>query len=87
MNEQTKSFLDNKTIIMNGFSYEEITAIMRTVKGLFENPKELIFAKSTEKNLKMTLEEIIEDISGDHAYLLANPPNRAKPGPSQGGTS
>lgn len=74
----TKNYLDNKVIIMNGFSNEEISTIMRVVKQQFEKPRDLIFAKTTKTNLEMKLGELIEDVSGDHAYLQANPPNIKK---------
>ena len=68
----------NKVILLNGFDYQEISAIMKAVKALFPNPKDLIFAKSTATNLDMSFGDIIEDISEDHAYLLKNPPMRKK---------
>ncbi len=76
MAEQKHPSLDNKVIIMNGFTYEEITKIMRSVKGLFDNPKDLIFAKTTDQSLEMKLADLIVDMSEDHEYLKANPPQR-----------
>ena len=73
MTERPKE-LDNKVIIMNGFSYEEIDKIMRAVKPLFESPRDLIFAKTTETSVTMTLQDLIVDISQDHEYLKQNPP-------------
>jgi hypothetical protein len=76
--EAERTPLDNKVIILNGFSYEEIDKIMRSVKPQFENPRDLIFAKTTPTSLKMTVEDLIEDISEDHEYLKKNPPNLKK---------
>ncbi len=76
--ESESNALDNKVIILNGFSYEEIDKIMRSVKPQFENPRDLIFAKTTPTSLKMTVEDLIEDISEDHDYLKKNPPNLKK---------
>lgn len=76
--ESQQNPLDNKVIILNGFSYEEIDKIMRSVKPQFENPRDLIFAKTTPTSLKMTVEDLIEDISEDHEYLKKNPPNIKK---------
>ncbi len=81
MSEQSKSrdekhpSLENKVVIMNGFSYEEITRIMRAVKALFDNPRDLIFAKTTDSSLEMKLSDLIIDMSEDHEYLKNNPPN------------
>lgn len=72
---ESQKHLDNKVVILNGFSNEEIVKIMGEVKKLFDNPKELIFAKTTERSVQMKLTDLIEDISADHAYLQANPPN------------
>mgnify|MGYP006286387121 CR=1 FL=1 len=76
--ESQQNPLDNKVIILNGFSYEEIDKIMRSVKPQFDNPRDLIFAKTTPTSLKMTVEDLIEDISEDHEYLKKNPPNIKK---------
>ncbi len=73
MSERPKE-LDNKVIIMNGFSYEEINSIMRAVKAQFESPRDLIFAKTTETSVTMTLQDLIVDMSQDHEYLKNNPP-------------
>lgn len=70
--------LENKVIIMNGFSHEEITKIMRSVKGLFDTPRDLIFAKTTDNSLEMKLKDLIVDMSEDHEYLKNNPPSRAQ---------
>ncbi len=71
---ENKDYLKNQVIILNGFSNNEITRIMRVVKAEFESPGDLIFAKTTPNSLQMKLEELIEDMSGDHEYLKANPP-------------
>ncbi|GAB6091381.1 DUF3783 domain-containing protein [Spirochaeta dissipatitropha] len=66
----------NKVIIMHGFSHEEISKIMKLVKQQFENPRDLIFAMSTEQSLEMKLGALIEDMTEDHVYLQKNPPKR-----------
>jgi hypothetical protein len=76
MSEQKHPSLENKVVIMNGFTYEEITKIMSAVKSLFETPKDLIFAKTTEQSLEMKLSDLIIDMSEDHEYLKANPPGK-----------
>jgi hypothetical protein len=72
--DNTQSHLDNKVIILNGFSNDEIAKIMSAVKKQFDTPRDLIFAKTTPNSLQMKLTELIEDLSEDHAYLQANPP-------------
>ncbi|WP_455383340.1 DUF3783 domain-containing protein [Salinispira pacifica] len=69
--------LDNKVIIMNGFTYDEISQIMKAVKALFDKPGDLIFAMTTERSLETKVKDLIVDMSQDHEYLKKNPPNRS----------
>ena len=71
---EEKTYIDNKVVIMNGFTHEEIHRIMRAVKKEFETPRDLIFAMTTETSLEMKLKDLIEDMSEDHEYLKKNPP-------------
>lgn len=68
--------LDNRVVILNGFTHEEISRVMRAVKSQFEKP-DIIFAMTTENSLKTRLQDLIVDMSRDHEYLKQNPPNRA----------
>ena len=61
---------------MHGLSYAEIDLVMRAAKKQLENPKDVIFAKTTDNSLKMKVEELIEDLSEDHNYLKENPPEK-----------
>jgi hypothetical protein len=70
-------FLQKKLILLNGFSNEEIGKIMHAVKGLYNPPEDLIFAKTTKNSLQMVLKDLIVDISSDHEYLKQNPPKRS----------
>jgi len=82
MQERPKE-LDNKVIIMNGFTFEEINKIINAVKKEFENPRDLIFAKTTDNSLQMKLADLIVDMSEDHEYLKKNPPDiKKKPQPN-----
>ncbi|MFP4067209.1 MAG: DUF3783 domain-containing protein [Spirochaetaceae bacterium] len=78
MSEELPKELDNKVIIMNGFSQEEIVSIMRAVRRLFDNPRDLIFAKTTPKSVNMVLKDLIVDMSEDHEYLKNNPPEQVQ---------
>jgi len=70
--------MDRKVIIMNGFDYREIDLIMRAVKRELGKETEIIFAKTTENSLKMKVGALIEDLTEDHEYLKANPPEEIK---------
>jgi hypothetical protein len=78
MGDELPKELENKVIIMNGFSQEEIVAIMRAVRRLFDNPGDLIFAKTTPKSVNMVLKDLIVDMSEDHEYLQNNPPEQVR---------
>ncbi len=70
-----------KFILLHNFSNKEISLILSKVKSLYPNPehkKSLIFAKTTEKSLKMNVKELINDASEDHLFLLENPPPSRK---------
>lgn len=73
-----KPVQEPKVIILHGFEYADIDRIMRAVKPLFEAPRDLIFAKTTEHSLKMPVRALIDDLRGDHEYLQQNPPDFAK---------
>ena len=77
-NTQDHPYLQNKVIIMNGFTNEEITQIMRAVRGTFQPPADLVFAKTTPNSLNMVLKDLIIDMSEDHEYLKKNPPKLPK---------
>ncbi len=61
---------------MHGYTYEEINKVMKAVKSLFVERRNLVFATSTERSLQMKLGELIEDMCEDHEYLLKNPPKK-----------
>jgi Txe/YoeB family toxin of Txe-Axe toxin-antitoxin module len=65
---------------MHGLSYAEIDLVMRAAKKQLDNPKDLIFAKTTDNSLKMKVADLIEDLSEDHNYLKENPPEELTTG-------
>lgn len=66
--------LENRVVLLNGFTYDEIDAVMKAVRAAVERPRELIFAKTTPNSLEMKVKDLIVDISQDHEYLRKNPP-------------
>lgn len=83
--------LQNKVVLLNGFTNDELVLIMRTIKGLCKKgpqgeepamkaePGDLIFAKTTPTSLNTVLKDLIIDMSADHEYLKQNPPQRMAP--------
>ena len=78
MSEDRPKELDNKVIIMNGFSNEEIGKVMKAVRSVFDKSADLIFAKTTPNSINMVLKDLIVDMSEDHEYLKKNPPEQVK---------
>ena len=66
--------LENRVVILNGFTNEELDLVMRAVRSAVSSPRDLIFAKTTPTSLQMKLSDLIVDISQDHEYLRNNPP-------------
>ena len=78
MSEDRPKELDNKVVIMNGFTNEEIGKIIKAVRGVFDTSADLIFAKTTPNSVEMVLKDLIVDMSEDHEYLKKNPPEEVK---------
>jgi hypothetical protein len=72
--------MDEKVILLNGFSTEEAIAVMRAVKALVQDPADIAFAMATETNLHWTVSELIELVAEEHRYMKANPPGSTPPG-------
>lgn len=77
----------HKVIIMHGYTHDEINTVMKAVKSLFTDRRNLVFAKTTKKSLQMKLGELIEDMCEDHEYLLEHPPLQQKPDTPETATS
>ncbi|MDD3822311.1 MAG: DUF3783 domain-containing protein [Sphaerochaetaceae bacterium] len=67
-----------KVVILHGFTKDQIFALMRAVKRELGTEADIAFAMTTPHSLGMQLDELIKDVSQDHAYLRDNPPVRKK---------
>ncbi|MFA7567294.1 MAG: DUF3783 domain-containing protein [Alkalispirochaeta sp.] len=70
--------MDNRVIIMHGMDNVEIDLVMRAVRKALDKSRDIIFAKTTKNSLKMTVTELINDLTEDHQYLKENPPDFMK---------
>lgn len=79
--------LNNRVVILNGFNDAEIRGIIGAVRsifkeatsrGIYEEAPDIIFARTTQKSIKMRLQDLIVDMSEDHAYLKQNPPEEVQ---------
>jgi len=67
-----------KTLILDGFSNEEALAVLRAVKTVSPNAKELIFAMTTDSSREMVLKDLLIDLREEHEFFLKNPPDRSR---------
>jgi len=70
---------EGKVAILHGFTREEIFAVMRAVKRELGPDKDVAFAMTTAHSLQLKLQDVVEDITQEHAYLKANPPTPKSP--------
>ncbi len=56
-------------LIMDGLDNEDIKRVMEVVKGL--SKERVIFATTTETNLKWTLEELLDELRKEDEYFRA----------------
>lgn len=56
------------TIIMDGFSNEQILKILKAIKHLEDMP-EIIFATVTETSRRWTVEELIKELNLEHEEM------------------
>jgi len=71
-----QNLTDGKVAILHGFTREEIFAIMRAVKRELGAETDVAFAMTTTHSLQLKLQDVVDDIAQEHAYLKANPPAR-----------
>lgn len=69
---------ETKVVIMHGFAKEQIFSLMRAIKREVGLDIEVAFAMTTERSLKMPLNDVIEDVTEEHHYLKSNPPTAKK---------
>ncbi|MBN2652181.1 MAG: DUF3783 domain-containing protein [Spirochaetales bacterium] len=66
----SESLVDEKVVLLNGFSREEVFAILKAVKAVVSDPKEVAFATSTPVNLDWKFKDIISDVSQEHKFFM-----------------
>jgi len=59
--------MEEKIVIMHGFSAEEALAIMKAVKGALPTAKDAAFATSTATNVEWKHSDLLEHIGEEHA--------------------
>ena len=72
--------MDERFILIHGFSREETMKILKVIKSEAEAPQGIAFSVTTPTNLEWTVKELIKDVREEHEYMQANPPG-VKPPP------
>lgn len=68
--------MEQKALIINGFSREETFMIVDIVKKAFGREHDIIFAITTKHSIVRPLKDILTELAGDHAFMKKNPPGR-----------
>lgn len=58
-----------RTIIMNGFSKDEVIGILRGVRGMIADSGDIAFGTLTANNKSWTLEELINELHREHEQM------------------
>ena len=68
--------IEDKTILIHGFSDDEVINIMNAVKKISENPVNIAFSMTTQKNLNWKVKDLIKEVRAEHDYILLHPPGK-----------
>jgi hypothetical protein len=61
--------MEQKVILLHGFSTEEAVAAMRAIKGALPAAREAAFATTTETNLEWKVSELLDHVSEEHRAM------------------
>ncbi len=62
----------SKIIIFHGLTDEEVASLMRLIKQNVSNPKDFIFAVTTEHSLNWKVKDLIHELEEEHNYFQKN---------------
>jgi len=66
--------IDERVVLIHGFSREETIAIMRAAKSAAADPLGIAFTTSTPTNLEWKLRDLLTEVREEHEYMRRNPP-------------
>lgn len=75
--------MEEKVVILHGFSKEQLYTVIRAVKAAVETPQDIAFAKTTPHSLTMELGAVVKDVAEEHAYMLKRGPGSPPPEPEK----
>ena len=62
---------NERVIYLHGFDKKELFALVDLIKKNSPDPKAIAFSTSTKNNMKMTVEQLIQEVRKDHATMMA----------------
>ncbi len=74
--------MDERFVLIHGFSREETMKILKAVKSAADDPKGIAFSVTTPTNMEWPVKELVKEVREEHEYMLANPPG-SKPIPEK----
>lgn len=67
---------EKKTILIHGFSDDEVINIMNAVKKISIDSKNIAFSMTTSKNMDWKVKDLIKEVRAEHDYIMLNPPGK-----------
>jgi hypothetical protein len=68
-----------KVVILHGFTNEQIFAVVKATRHMLGSEVDVAFATTTEHSMQMKLQDVITDVSQEHAYMKDHPPGSDTP--------
>lgn len=69
--------MDQKVILLHGFSTEDAVAAMRAIKAALPAAKDAAFATTTATNVGWTVADLIEHVSEEHRAMTGQATRKA----------
>lgn len=70
--------MDERMILIHGFSREDTMKILRAVKGSLDDPAGIAFSVTTDTNREWKVGDLIQEVREEHEYMRKNPPEQKK---------
>lgn len=66
--------MDERLVLIHGFSREETMKILKAVKSEAADPRGIAFSVTTPTNLEWSVKDLVREVREEHEYMLAHPP-------------
>ena len=68
--------MDERMILIHGFSRDETLKVLRAVKENVDDPGGIAFSVTTPTNLEWPVKDLVKEVREEHEYMKANPPGK-----------